>query len=427
MSESLASQLKLPRYSQRVLVEGAYGGCSSKHYVQANLQSIIDPTQSVTMKFSIIPKLKSSQPPHCKDAILEEPSIKDLKLADPELGGPLDIIICSVDRCKCLTKDFHFIPEAKLAITKTIFGWTITGPLKNDSSTSTTPLLIAQPKEDPLQKSLERLWELDQVPEASSFTQEETTFMQHFQDTHRREPNGRYVVKLPRICNPPEIGDSRSRAVQRFQQNEKSLRRKKKLKDFNLVLNEYLDLDHAELVPPSEKANTLSYYLPVHGVLKDSSTTTKVRAVFDASAKSTNGVSLNDTLEVGPNLYPLLPDVIIRFRCHHIGISADISKMFREILLHTDEKDLHRFVMRNTEGKIQDYRMKRLTFGVKSSPYLATQVIRHLAETHLQSHPAASQAVLEDFYVDDFLSGTETVEEATHYASNYVTFSHTLV
>ncbi len=179
-----------------------------------------------------------------------------------------------------------------------------------------------------------------------------------------------------------------------------------------MVLNEYLDLDHAELVPPSEKANTLSYYLPVHGAFKDSSTKTKVRAVFDASAKSTNGVSLNDTLEVGPNLYPLLPDVIIRFRCHRIGVSADISKMFREILLHTDEKDLHRFVMRNTEGKIQDYRMKRLTFGVKSSPYLATQVIRHLAETHLQSHPEASQAVLEDFYVDDFLSGTETVEEA---------------
>ncbi len=256
MTESIASQLKLPRYSQRVLVEGAYGGGSSKHYVEAQLQSLDDPGQSVTLKFSIIPKLKSSQPPHCKRTILDEPSIKNLQLADPDLGGPLDLIICSIDRCKCVTKDFLYYPEAKLAATKTIFGWTITGPLKNVKSTK-TPLLQTQPKEDPLQRSLERLWELDQVPNSSSLTPDETTVVQHFKDTHKIESIGRYMVELPRILNPPQLGESRNRAIQRFQQNEKSLRRKRKLDDFNFVLKEYLDLDHAELVPLNEKPTPL--------------------------------------------------------------------------------------------------------------------------------------------------------------------------
>ena len=87
MSESLASHLKLPRYSQHIIVEGAYSGGNSKHFVHAMLQSLDDPSQSVTLKFSVIPKLKTSQSPRCKHEILNEPSLKNLKLADPDLGG----------------------------------------------------------------------------------------------------------------------------------------------------------------------------------------------------------------------------------------------------------------------------------------------------------------------------------------------------
>jgi len=62
-----------------------------------------------------------------------------------------------------------------------------------------------------------------------------------------------------------------------------------------------------------------------------------------------------------------VPEVVeIRelFRNHAIGFSADISKMFREIKLHEDEKDLHRFLWKNEDGNIKDMRMRRLTFGV---------------------------------------------------------------
>ena len=86
--------------------------------------------------------------------------------------------------------------------------------------------------------------------------------------------------------------------------------------------------------------------------------------------------------------------------------------MFREVELHESERDLHRFLLRDESGKIVDCRMRRLTFGVRPSPYLATQVIRNLAERHSSTHPIASKAIITNFYVDDFVSGADSVEAA---------------
>ena len=79
----------------------------------------------------------------------------------------------------------------------------------------------------------------------------------------------------------------------------------------------------------------------MHGVTKESSTTTKLRIVYDASAKTSTGVSLNDTLLPGPSMYPLLTTTLTQFRTHKIGMSSDISKMFREIGLQPEEYDFH--------------------------------------------------------------------------------------
>ena len=105
-------------------------------------------------------------------------------------------------------------------------------------------------------------------------------------------------------------------------------------------LEEYLDLGHAELVPPSdlEKSEHQVFYLPMYAVRKDSITTTKIRAVFDASAKSSSGVSLNDTLLVGPTVHPPLVDILLRFRLYRIASIADVSKMYRAIELTESDR-----------------------------------------------------------------------------------------
>ena len=114
-------------------------------------------------------------------------------------------------------------------------------------------------------------------------------------------------------------------------------------------MQEYFDLGHAETVPieDMDKAPSEVFYLPMHAVYKSSSTTTKVRAVFDASAKSVSGVSLNDTLLVGPTIHPPLMDVLLRFRLHCVALTADVSKMYRAIELTESERDFHRFVWRS--------------------------------------------------------------------------------
>ncbi len=183
-------------------------------------------------------------------------------------------------------------------------------------------------------------------------------------------------------------------------------------------MKKYLDLRHAHIIPKEELHRSPNCYLQVHGVFKDSSTTTNVSAVFDASARSSNGVSLNDTLLSGPNLYPPLPDVLIRFHQHPAEMSADISKIFREILLNSDEKDIHRFLMRIESGSIVDCRMDRLTFGIKSSPFLATQVLHTLARTYASSHPTASAGILTTSFQEP-----KTWKQQMPFGLNFVIFS----
>ena len=175
-------------------------------------------------------------------------------------------------------------------------------------------------------------------------------------------------------------------------------------------------MDHAEPVPPARLSAPVeeSFYLPMHGVVKESSTTTKLRVVFDGSAHSSTGVSLNDTLLPGPSLYPLLSTILNRFRMHPVALVGDISKMFREVGLIEEDRDLHRFLHKDDDGKIADFRMSRVTFGISSSPFLASQVLRQVADDYASVHPEAAKEIKQSLYVDDVLTGAQTVEQAVH-------------
>ena len=131
--------------------------------------------------------------------------------------------------------------------------------------------------------------------------------------------------------------------------------------------------------------------MPMHSVIKESSTTTKLRVVFDSSAKSSIGISLNDTLQVGPTIYPSLTDILIRFRSFKIAVSSDISKMYRAVELSPSDRDLHRFVWRrDSSTPLSDYRMTRITFGVAASAFAAIRSLQQTAypeqPLHIQPH-----------------------------------------
>lgn len=202
--------------------------------------------------------------------------------------------------------------------------------------------------------------------------------------------------------------------MRRYRKNTLSLQRKGKFQEFQDALWDYARRGHAERVPPEELSLPvqLTYYLPTHSVFKESSTTTKLRVVFDASASTTTGSSLNDQLLAGPNLYPQLVSILVNFRRYPVGMTADVGKMFREISLHPEERNYHRFLMSGESGDIEDWRMTMLTFGITSSPFLATRVLRQAAELYKEEFPEAAEVIAKLLYVDDCIAGAETEEEA---------------
>ncbi|GFX93307.1 DUF1758 domain-containing protein [Trichonephila clavipes] len=129
----------------------------------------------------------------------------------------------------------------------------------------------------------------------------------HFVKTHSRDENGRYTVKLPFHTPPTRLGNSKQNAIRRLISVECHLiSNPDKYKLYRNFIKEYLDLKHMELVPDSEINNIKSLYLPHHGVVRDTSCTRKLRVVFDASSKTSSGLSLNDLLMVGPRVQPEL-------------------------------------------------------------------------------------------------------------------------
>ena len=104
--------------------------------------------------------------------------------------------------------------------------------------------------------------------------------------------------------------------VRKFKLLKLSLTAKSQFDKFTVAVQEYFEMVHAEAVPMTEldKAPTNIYYPLMHMVRKESSTTTKLRVIFDASAKSKFGVSFNNRLLIGPSVKASVINMLLRFR-----------------------------------------------------------------------------------------------------------------
>ncbi|GBN30215.1 hypothetical protein AVEN_226250-1 [Araneus ventricosus] len=146
------------------------------------------------------------------------------------------------------------------------------------------------------EEHIQFFWELEQIPTSSSFTKEKSFREKHFTENYARNDKGRYSVKLSFKAERQELGDSKRLSFRQFLNLEKRLLKMSNVyqqyKDF---MSEYLSLGHIE----EENENSVyvkneHFYIPHHHVIKESSLTSRLRVVFNASAKSSSGVSLND-------------------------------------------------------------------------------------------------------------------------------------
>ncbi|GFQ91591.1 uncharacterized protein TNCT_228521 [Trichonephila clavata] len=300
------------------------------------------------------------------------------------------------------------VPGHSLTAMETIFGRVVLGKTK----ISCQRIISNHANYNAVEFQLDKFWQLEELSETKPFTNEEIACENHFKRTYTRDSTGRFAVKFPFRDSSDELGSSRDIAVHRLQQIERRFSKNQSLSDqYHKFMDDYLKLGHMELIPENEidVPASSSFYLPHHPVPNKNGD--KFRVVFDGSAKSSSGISLNDKLMVGPQLQTDLTTLLLRFRMHKIAITADIEKMYRQITLR--DSDFQRIVWRNSPFEpIQDFRLTRIAYGTASAPYLAIKCLQQLALNESNNFPLASKAALKDFYVDDLMSGANSLSEA---------------
>ena len=115
------------------------------------------------------------------------------------------------------------------------------------------------------------------------------------------------------------------------------------MKDYDSVIRGQIDRGIVEVVnrdsrPESNHIN----YIPYHAVIRRETSITRLRVVYNASAKSDRG-SLNDCLHACPSLAQNIFDIMLRFRGHRIALVGDIVKAFLMVHLAEEDKDALQF------------------------------------------------------------------------------------
>lgn len=419
ITERCAQKLQLPRHRLNVKVSGlaSVGVECVRSSVPLVFSSLYNQDRFETTAL-VLSKI-SNLLPSCPIKMDKWPHLEGLRLADPQFfqPGPVDVLLGAdiFSTLMCFGRSV-FYPGFPSAV-ESVLGWIVMGsiPTKQEESIPCHQIIVHHVQVD-AEALLQKFWEVEDVPQASTLTEEEKQCEDYFVSTVSRDAEGRFQVCLPFRSGTKKLGSSRDIALRRFHQVERRLTLNSELKsEYVSFMEEYEKLGHMSLVP-QQKLDLLQEkmcYLPHHAVFKQDSSTTKMRVVFDASAKSSTGVSLNDLLMVGPKLQEDLFGLLTRFRTHLVAFTADIEKMYRQVLVNPSDVNFQRILWRKSPGlPIGDYRLNTVTYGTAPAPYLAVRSLQELAVQNQPRWPGAAAVVMNDFYMDDLMSGAPSVERA---------------
>jgi hypothetical protein len=242
--------------------------------------------------------------------------------------------------------------------------------------------------------------------------------MENFTRTIEKK-DGRYHVTLPfregareALASNYQLAHGRLRSLLKRLGDTPEL-----LEKYNNIHEDQRNKGVIELVDEKTEMGPVHHYLPHHAVITPQKETTKVRIVYDGSAKiRQDQLSLNQSLLRGPVLLEDLCGLFMRFRHHPIAMVSDIEKAFLQVAVHVQDRDVTRFLwlkdpkQPTVDNNVITYRFSRVPFGLNCSPFLLAVVLRH----HLQQYPesACAQSLLENHYVDidNCITGVDSVE-----------------
>ncbi|XP_071576355.1 uncharacterized protein [Temnothorax nylanderi] len=417
ITENVAQTLRLRKL--RTLTTISAVGCTDagicRRAAAITIQSRHEPSAKFTATAFILPSL-TRYAPRSSVAVSSWSHLFDLPLADDDPTGstPIKMIIGADLYSRILLDGLRKGTSSDQPIAqKSHLGWIVSGPINNPSQ----PAARINVFHCALETAISKFWEIEEIPHRAILSPSEEQCERHFAETHYRSADGRYIVRLPFKGNPPiSIGESRSIAIRRLNSLKRRFNATPQLKEkYSAFLSEYEQLDHMKKVSPPDSTNTQTVYLPHHPVIRESSSTTKLRVVFDASSSTNNGTSLNSHLETGPKLQTDLSAVILRWRQHKYIYTADIAKMYRQIIVDPRDRDYQRIVWYDsTFNRVQDFQMITVTYGTAAAPFLALRVLKQLVLDEGANFPLVAQILIDDTYVDDVLFGAEDIHLLRH-------------
>lgn len=356
--------------------------------------------------------------PNDKIGVNEVEVPDDVQLADPKFykSSQVDLLLGAEIFFDLMCKGRIKMSSTQPIWQKTVLGWIVAGNLtaENERRSAICGLIV----NEHLSADLTRFWRIESNERRITRTPEERTCEEHFKRTYKRNEDGRFVVVLPvKKEQLRRLGESRELAIQRLKKLEKRFERQPQLKEeYVNFMHEYEDLKHMKLIKESNPKWNVQpqYYLPHHCVIKEENVTTKLRVVFDASAKGSRGLSLNDALMTGPVLQQDLFAILLRFRRFKYVITADIAKMYRQILITDEQAALQRIVWRDSPfEEVRTYELVTLTYGTAPASFLATKAIHQIADLEEAQYPKGAMVARRDFYMDDLITGADSIDEAS--------------
>ncbi|XP_055916090.1 uncharacterized protein LOC129948955 [Eupeodes corollae] len=405
ITENLVRKLGLSRRHARLPISGisSIEACVTQGVVSLNLRSCVD-LNDVEVDAFILNRITTNTP--LKSFRIDQSSLLgDLKLADPGFNkpGPIDILLGS-DKAWSILREGRRTDEAgNLVAHNTLFGWVITGCTPNEGFVS-----LRVGIDEDVDVLLRSFWEVEEIDPKLHSSDSGDFVDTHFVNTFSRAPDNKYIVELPFRQKDIVFSNTLSGALSRLFSMERRFARQPNLRfEYCCFMRAYLQLGHMEKIPEAEiePSSGKVYYLPHHAVV-----TNKLRVVFDGSHRDGKGVSLNEVLHVGPPLQRNLINVCLRFRVHKYVFGADIVKMFRQIWIDPNHRDFQRIVWReNSTEPVSHYRLRTVTYGTSPAPFLAMRVLKQLALEYKKQFPIASLSILHDCYVDDIMTGAESV------------------
>ena len=417
VTEEMANRLELPKKPVNVPIVGINALRShARDKVTLKFKSRVSDFQA-SLECLVTPKVTGTIP-SSKINIGQWELPDGVVLADPGFHTPdkVDLLIGAELFFSILKPSQLFLKDSMPQLRDTHLGWIVSGVIFEPQMSNVCVQQANHASLGDVERMMQQFWQIEEVPETPKQSTEENECEAHFRSTYQRDETGRFVVQLPFRENAAQLDDCRALALKRFLMQEKRLMNNPELQArYVEFIREYEALGHChEINEINDPPNQQMFYLPHHAVLRPSSSSTKCRVVFNASAKSSSErLSLNDVLQVGPVVQNDLYFIMLRFRKYKIAFSGDVTKMYRQVLHAPQDRRFLRIFWRDHPSQpLRVLELCTVTYGTSSAPYLATRCLVQLVEEEGEFFPIAARIVKKEMYMDDVLSGADSVEEA---------------